>query len=85
MADEFNTRKWFKNQYLEEAGIKEGIWKVGTEEQIQHFINDIEKIKTHYYSIVGSDAVFNGLDQAIMEAEELKDIARGDYKHHTKV
>ena len=74
--DNFDTRKWFKKQYLEEAGIQEGIWGLGTKEQIQLFINDIQKIKSQYYSIVGSDDVFDGLDRAIGEAKTLKEIAK---------
>ena len=32
----------------------------------------MEKIKNHYYDIVGDDQVFNGLDNAIARAEELE-------------
>ena len=65
--------------------LNEGIWKVGTEEEIQTFIDEVQNLQSKYWNIVGSDAVHNGLDTAIGAADELKDIARGDYKHHTKV
>ncbi len=39
--DNFDTRKWFKKQYLEEAGIQEGIWKVGNKQGIQDFIDEV--------------------------------------------
>jgi len=74
--DNFDTRKWFKKQYLEEAGIQEGIWALGTKKDIQMFIQDIEDIKVKHHGFVGSDAVYNGLDQAIVEAEELLKIAK---------
>ena len=51
--------------------LKEGVWSTGTVFQIQNFLRDIKKIKTHYYDIVGSDDVFNGLDQAEMAAKEM--------------
>ena len=44
--------------------LREGVWSTGIVFQIQNFLRDIKKIKTHYYDIVGSDDVFNGLDQA---------------------
>ncbi len=37
--DNFNTRKWFKNQYLEEANINEGIM---TKEDAFKALRDIE-------------------------------------------
>ena len=55
-----------------------GVWALGTKKQIQMFINDIEKIKEQYYGLVGSDAVFNGLDEAIREAELLMEVARDE-------
>ena len=41
MADEFNTRKWFKNQYLEEAGLNENIQ---TKEEAFRILRDIEAV-----------------------------------------
>lgn len=55
-----------------------GVWALGTKKQIQMFINDMEKIKEHYHGLVGSDAVFNGLDEAIREAELLMEVARDE-------
>tara|TARA_R110001606_G_C15300141_1_gene642488 strand:- start:21 stop:1052 length:1032 start_codon:yes stop_codon:yes gene_type:complete len=54
-----------------EKNINEGVWKTGTYKQIQEFLRHMEQMKDDYYNIVGSDAVFNGLDQAITGAEEL--------------
>ena len=54
--------------------LDEGIWTVGTPQQIQNFIEDVKNLKDQYYRIVGSDAVFDGLDSAIMEAEKLMSI-----------
>ena len=51
--------------------MNEGIWSTGTVFQIQNFLRDLEKIKTQYYDIVGSDDVFNGLDQAESAAKEM--------------
>ena len=53
--------------------LNEGVWSAGTPQQIANFIRDVEDIKDEYYNIVGSDAVFNGLDEAIIEAEKLMD------------
>ena len=74
--DNFDTRKWFKKQYLEEAGIQEGIWKVGNKQGIQDFIDEVQNLQNKYWNIVGSDDVHNGLDRAMREAEELKAIAK---------
>lgn len=60
-----------KLEMFESSTLKEGIWSTGTVTQIQNFLRDIKKIKTHYYDIVGSDDVFNGLDQAERAAEEM--------------
>ena len=56
-----------------QASVKTaGTWNLGTEDEIQTFINEIEKIKDKYYKIVGDDIVFDGLDGAIRRADELK-------------
>lgn len=55
----------------ESKPIKEGVWSMGTVTEINRFIKDIEEMKNHYYDIVGSDDVFDGLDRAQMAAEEL--------------
>jgi len=51
--------------------LKEGIWSMGTVTEINRFIKDIKEMKNHYYDIVGSDDVFDGLDRAERAAEEL--------------
>lgn len=51
--------------------LKEGVWGMGTVTEINRFIKDIEEMKNHYYDIVGSDDVFDGLDRAQMAAKEL--------------
>ena len=53
------------------SDVREGVWSTGTVFQIQNFLRDLKKIKTQYYDIVGSDDVFNGLDQAESAAEEM--------------
>jgi len=55
-----------------ERGLNEGTWSLGTVMQVQNFLRDMEKIKNHYYDIVGDDQVFNGLDNAIARAKELE-------------
>ena len=51
--------------------LKEGVWSMGTVTEINRFIKDIKEMKNHYYDIVGSDDVFDGLDRAERAAEEL--------------
>lgn len=65
------TKELDDEAMMESSTLKEGIWGMGTVTQIQNFLRDIKKIKTHYYDIVGSDDVFNGLDQAERAAEEM--------------
>ena len=55
-----------------ERGLNEGTWSLGTVMEVQNFLRDMEKIKNHYYDIVGDDQVFNGLDNAIARAKELE-------------
>ena len=55
-----------------ERGLNEGTWSLGTVMQVQNFLRDMEKIKNHYYDIVGDDQVFNGLDNAVARAKELE-------------
>ena len=56
--------------------LKEGVWNIGTEEEIEQFIAEVQNLQNKYYQIVGSDAVHNGLDGAIMEADKLIKMAR---------
>ena len=56
---------------MESSTLKEGVWSMGTVTEINRFIKDIKEMKNHYYDIVGSDDVFDGLDRAEMAAKEL--------------
>ncbi len=49
----------------------EGVWKKGHPSLIQDFLDELDTIKNKYYNVVGSDDVFNGLDQAERAAQEL--------------
>jgi hypothetical protein len=61
-----------KNQRYKKQ-FKEGTWAVPSNiTQYDDFIADIEALKNKWYNIVGDDATFDGLDQAIMRIEELK-------------
>ena len=51
-------------------GLNEGVWSV-LPDRIPEFIQKITDIKDEYHGVVGSDDVYDGLDRAIMAAEEL--------------
>ena len=53
----------------------EGVWKKGHPSLIQNFLDELDMLKDKYYNIVGSDDVFNGLDQAEKAASELLTMA----------
>ena len=53
----------------------EGVWKKGHPSLIQNFLDELDMLKDKYYNIVGSDDVFNGLDQAGRAASELLTMA----------
>lgn len=53
----------------------EGVWKKGHPSLIQDFLDELDTLKDKYYNIVGSDDVFNGLDQAERAASELLTMA----------
>jgi hypothetical protein len=53
----------------------EGVWQKGHPSLIQDFLNELDTLKDKYYNIVGSDDVFNGLDQAERAANELLTMA----------
>ena len=55
--------------------INEGVWKIGNPDDISKFIDTLEVIKDDYYSVVGSDNVMDGLDEAIRGAKDLLQIA----------
>lgn len=52
------------------ANLSEGVWSV-MPEKIPEFLRVMEKIKNDFYAIVGSDAVYDGLDSAIAAAKDL--------------
>ena len=53
--------------------VKEGVWNMPTMDEVIEFVGAVEELKEKFYNIVGSDAVFDGLDQAIIEAKNLVD------------
>ena len=59
-----------KEKLAKDGDLKEGVWSV-LPDRIPEFIKLIEKIKDEYHGVVGSDSVYDGLDRAIMAAEEL--------------
>ena len=59
-----------------EDPLFEGVFGLGSKQGIKEFIKKVEDLKDIYYNTVGSDTVFNGLDQAIEGAEELFKMAK---------
>ena len=53
-----------------------GTWNLGTKKDIAEFIDAVKQLKENFYSIVGDDEVFDGLDLAISRAEELQKVAK---------
>lgn len=43
---------------------------------IAEFIDAVKQLKENFYSTVGDDEVFDGLDLAISRAEELQKVAK---------
>ena len=70
----YELKKLIKEEV--KSTLNEGIWNIGTEEEIEQFIVEVLNLQKKYWEIVGSDAVHNGLDGAIMEADKLINIAR---------
>jgi len=60
--------------------IKEGIWSVGNPDDIKLFIFKIKELQEDYHGVVGSDDVFDGLDRALVGAEELYVMALDRHK-----
>tara|TARA_R110000803_G_scaffold27084_3_gene63498 strand:+ start:1391 stop:1900 length:510 start_codon:yes stop_codon:yes gene_type:complete len=58
--------------------VKEGVWNMPTMDEVIEFVGAVEELKEKFYNIVGSDAVFDGLDQAIIEAKNLVDPGNDD-------
>jgi hypothetical protein len=59
-----------KRDLAEGKLVKEGVWNLPTEDEIIEFVAHVEDMKDKFYHI-GSDDVFNGLDQAIIAAKDL--------------
>jgi hypothetical protein len=57
--------------------VEEGIWSV-MPERIPEFIQKIKDIMEEYHAVVGSDDVYNGLDQAISAAKDLMTLKEAD-------
>ena len=57
--------------------IKEGVWNMPSMDEIVEFVAYIEDAKEKFYHI-GSDAVHDGLEQAIIAAKELVDPGNDD-------
>ena len=69
MSKKFNIHEWQAKQ--RKQPLNEGVWEVGSKQDIQEFIAKLRQLKNVYYNIVGSDEVQNGLDAALRGAEEL--------------
>ena len=59
------------DDYVIENNLNEGIWSSGNDEDINKFIDEIKRLKDEYHGVVGSDDVFNGLDNAEQGARDL--------------
>ena len=81
MSKPFNIHDWQAKQ--RKQPLNEGVWEVGSKQDIQEFISKLKQLKNVYYNIVGSDEVQNGLDAALKGAEELMIHAKpGMDEHH---
>jgi hypothetical protein len=69
MSKRFSIHDWQAKQ--RKQLLNEGVWEIGSKQDIQEFINKLKQLKNVYYNIVGSDEVQNGLDAALKGAEEL--------------
>jgi predicted RND superfamily exporter protein len=61
----------FIKEEIKSTLTTEGVWSRGNDVEIQQFITAVDQLKREFYDVVGSDDVFNGLDQAISAAQEL--------------
>jgi hypothetical protein len=78
--DNFDLKK-----YLAEGKLSEGIWKIGSPDDIDKFIDTLEVIKDDYYAVVGSDTVMDGLDTAIQGAKDLLALKIGNVQAEGKL
>jgi len=60
-----------------DRSLKEGVWNMPSMDEIVEFVAYIEDAKEKFYHI-GSDAVHDGLEQAIIAAKELVDPGNDD-------
>ena len=65
--------------------VSEGIWKIGSPNDIDKFIDTLEVIKDDYYAVVGSDTVMDGLDTAIQGAKDLLALKIGNVQAEGKL
>lgn len=70
----------FIKEEIKSTLTTEGVWSRGNDVEIQQFITAIDQLKREFYDVVGSDDVFNGLDQAISAAQELAAMKEATYK-----
>ena len=57
---------------MKPSHVNEGVWNIPTMDEVIEFVAHVEEMKDKFYHI-GSDDVFNGLDQAIIAARDLVD------------
>jgi len=60
-----------------DRSLKEGVWNMPTMDEVIEFVAHVEEMKDQFYHI-GSDAVHDGLEQAIIAAKELVDPGNDD-------
>ena len=72
-------------EMLAEGKLSEGIWKIGSPNDIDKFIDTLEVIKDDYYAVVGSDTVMDGLDTAIQGAKDLLALKIGNVQAEGKL
>jgi hypothetical protein len=72
-------------EMLAEGKLSEGIWKIGSPDDIDKFIDTLEVIKDDYYAVVGSDTVMDGLDTAIQGAKDLLALKIGNVQAEGKL
>ena len=66
MSKRFSIHDWQAKQ--RKQLLNEGVWEIGSKQDIQEFISKLRQLKNVYYNIVGSDDVQNGLDAALRAA-----------------
>lgn len=64
------TLESVKAAYEAKQDIKEGVWNMPSADEVMEFVAYMEDAKEKFYHI-GSDAVHDGLEQAIISAKDL--------------